>query len=527
MPRQDMRGSQDEGKQILLCLACSPDKEELFGQITQLFNSLQFRLDEQYVVAVEVVPEDNQQLVESAIEGKYEIVCPDSTVWAEQIETKWQQIYGPETSFVDEVAIFAVSPLVIAMRPSSALRLGYPDKPIGWSEILKEAQENPEFRWAHPHIRSTAGLLTAYAEFYVAAGKPGEFSQEHIQNSEVINFVRGLEQRVQQYGPSEREIISHAIREGEWFLDAFVAQERLILSSFREIPRSNHPVIIYPKEGAVWIDHPLILLSHEGFSSAARRAYIIFRDYLLSANVQSLLNLEGFHAAGPYIRSYFSAPPVSLMLSEKLYASSAPVFHSISASVLSSIAENWYTAKHRAAVYLLIDISGSMAGEKLQEAKMGLQAFLNEFGSLDDAVGLITFESSVAEVVPMEPLSRNLSTLEYAISNLSAHRNTAMLDALSMAYDRLHHYYPGDPIRAIIIMTDGLENASKIGVNQLKDKIISGNNTEFPVAIFGLAYGQDADLALLNNLSNVTGGSAMRGTPANIQIVYRRMSTFV
>ncbi|MEK6322885.1 MAG: VWA domain-containing protein [Acidobacteriota bacterium] len=516
-----------ERNEILLRVACSPDKEDLFGRISQHFNSLQFEVNEELLIVVEVTPKDNQEIVESALQGEFSILCPDSTIWAEEIETNWQHTHHLEASLVDELAIFAVSPLVIAMRPSSAQRLGYPKRPIGWSEILREAQENPEFQWAHPHIRSTAGLLTAFAEFYVAAGQPEQFSQEHIQTTEAINFVRLLEQRVQQYGPSEREIISHAFREGEWCIDAFVAQERLVLSSFRGVPERNRPIIIYPKEGAVWVDHPLVLLSHEGVSSTMRSAYRTFRDYLLSADIQSLFNIEGFRAAGPHMRSYFSAPPISPMLSDRLYVSSVPVFHSISAPILGSVAKEWLTAKHRAAVYLLADTSGSMRGEKLEKAKMGLLAFLNEFGSLEDAVGLITFDKSVVEVVPIGPLSRNLSTLEDAISRLAVDGNTSMLDAVSMAYDRLHQRYVDDPIRAIVVMTDGLENASRISAEQLKNDIIRGNNAQYPVAVFGLAYGQDADLPLLNDLSGITGGSAMEGNPGNIQILYRRMSTFV
>ena len=97
-----------------------------------------------------------------------------------------------------------------------------------------------------------------------------------------------------------------------------------------------------------------------------------------------------------------------------------------------------------------------MDGEKLEKAKLGLLDFLNEFVNLNDAVGLITFHSSVDEVVPIGPLSSNLNDLKYAIRELTTQGETTLLDAISMAYDRLHQYYIDDPIRAIVVMTDGI-----------------------------------------------------------------------
>ena len=45
---------------------------------------------------------------------------------------------------------------------------------------------------------------------------------------------------------------------------------------------------------------------------------------------------------------------------------------------------------------------------------------------------------------------------------------------------------------------------------------IHDNNIQFPVAIFGLAYGEDADLQLLTNISRITGGLVMKGNADNI-----------
>jgi len=529
MPLRRIESHNREAGSVLLRLGCSPDKKDILNQLASRFGSFPFSIDDRSI-DLEVIPLESRELVESALQGELGIVCPDSIVRVEQIEDNWRRQENPEHDIVEEITIFAVSPLVIAMHPDSARRLGYPDKEIGWRDLISEAQENPDFKWVHPHVQSSAGILIALAEFHAAADVPEELSESRLRDSDVRNYIRNLEQTVQRYGPSETETITYALGEGEgeWRVDAFVAQERLILSACSRMNESRRPVIIYPKEGSAWIDHPLVLLSQGAASSILKRAYEKLRDYLLSADAQSLLVQAGFHPAGAHIRNYFSKAQVSATLSKKLHTSMAQVLSVPTASMLKSISSSWYTVKRPAAVYLVVDVSGSMGGDKLQEAKRGLLAFVDQFQNPDDAIGLIAFDSRVQEVVPIGPLSVNLQNLRTAIASLGAGGQTALLDAISVGYDRLHRPCPGNPIRAIVAMTDGQENYShQISQDSLVAKITQGNNHGFPVAVFCLAYGSDADLPSLERLSQIMGATTERGTLVNIRQTYERMSTFV
>lgn len=134
MPLRRHESNKREVGSVLLRLGCSPDKNDLLNQLASRFGSFPSCIDDQSI-EVEVIPLEDRELVESALQGELGIICPDSIVRVEQIEDNWRQQEHLEQSIVEEITIFAVSPLVIAMHPDSARRLGYPNKDIGWRDL--------------------------------------------------------------------------------------------------------------------------------------------------------------------------------------------------------------------------------------------------------------------------------------------------------------------------------------------------------------------------------------------------------
>ncbi|HEX9077692.1 MAG TPA: VWA domain-containing protein, partial [Anaerolineae bacterium] len=83
-----------------------------------------------------------------------------------------------------------------------------------------------------------------------------------------------------------------------------------------------------------------------------------------------------------------------------------------------------------------------------------------------------------------------------------------------------------DRINAIVVMTDGIENASNLNLSGLSNKVKRGNQTGVPVVIFCIAYGSDADLNVLGNIADPTGGFARRADPDTIRRLYKILSTY-
>ncbi len=93
------------------------------------------------------------------------------------------------------------------------------------------------------------------------------------------------------------------------------------------------------------------------------------------------------------------------------------------------------------------------------------------------------------------------------------------------AYRRLQQTGDTERINAIVAMTDGRENASRVTLQQLTDEIRAGNR-KLPVVIFAIAYGSDADYKVLEALAQASGGQVRAGTPETIKELYKILSSY-
>ena len=140
-------------------------------------------------------------------------------------------------------------------------------------------------------------------------------------------------------------------------------------------------------------------------------------------------------------------------------------------------AKSWLANKRRTNVDLVVDTSGSMEGEKIDNVKEALATFLDQIKSDEERVGLIEFYNDVTERVKINELKNNRSALVRAVTNLDPGGNTALLDGVAAAYDRLQQLNDPSRINAIVVMTDGKENASAIRLNQLVAKLAARQST--------------------------------------------------
>jgi Ca-activated chloride channel family protein len=141
-------------------------------------------------------------------------------------------------------------------------------------------------------------------------------------------------------------------------------------------------------------------------------------------------------------------------------------------------------------------------------------------------VGLVEFASSVNRVVPMGELGDNRASLESAIRGLQAGGNTALLDGVATAYSQLQQGGDDERINAIVVMTDGRENASSTNLRQLTARIRDGNSRGVPVVIFCIAFGRDADRDVLGAIAEASGGQVREGDLESIEELYRLISTY-
>lgn len=142
---------------------------------------------------------------------------------------------------------------------------------------------------------------------------------------------------------------------------------------------------------------------------------------------------------------------------------------------------------------LVIDRSGSMAGDPLQAAKRGALNFVSSLKA-GDQCAFIAFDDRVEVLADM---TDNKQSLTQRIKSISPGGMTALYDAIAKSVSLLTHV---DGASIIIYMTDGVDTDSKFSLRDLESmNIVEG------ILVYGLGYGS-VERDKLAALSRATGG---------------------
>jgi Ca-activated chloride channel family protein len=194
------------------------------------------------------------------------------------------------------------------------------------------------------------------------------------------------------------------------------------------------------------------------------------------------------------------------------------------------VALDLFTASDDAPVSftILLDGSGSMAlAGKLEGARAALGALIEQKHAGDDFSLHVFSEGAVREVVPF---TEDAARLRRAASEVKPFGKTAFFDALAKMPDRTLQGRNGS--RAIILLTDGIDNASALSEDGLA-KLLEG--VDVPVYPIGLrspgppitpgpgdTLEHILNLEILGRIARVTGGRlAIVDDPAKLSDAVR------
>ncbi len=124
------------------------------------------------------------------------------------------------------------------------------------------------------------------------------------------------------------------------------------------------------------------------------------------------------------------------------------------------------------AVSLVIDTSGSMAQTDPQRLRESVANVFIDYLNPEDYLGVITFNSSVDLVVPMQQLKDNAiraSIKQTLIPKLEGNADTDYKAALDEANKQLQGLFNPDATKIIIFLTDGEPDPDPVNIS---------NNTE-------------------------------------------------
>lgn len=126
---------------------------------------------------------------------------------------------------------------------------------------------------------------------------------------------------------------------------------------------------------------------------------------------------------------------------------------------------------------LVMDVSDSMnSSGKLDSAKAAAHEFISRMRPEDQA-GIVAFNTRVQTA---QDVTSDQGALNSAVDSLTAGNNTAMYDALMVAVDQLQGV---EGRKAIIVLTDGLDNSSSADADDVVDRI---GEAGFSISTVGL-----------------------------------------
>ncbi|MGQ9489199.1 MAG: VWA domain-containing protein [Anaerolineae bacterium] len=516
-----------------LVIAYSPEKAALIQELAAKFNAEKQRTPDRQLMQVRLVELTPEEMLNRVLAGEpeFQALTPDSSLWLDQLNRRWLQTQAVTPGAIaprltGEPVRYAISPIVIAAWEDVARGLGWPDRPVGWKTLQTRAQQDGNFRWSHPSTAYASGLLATLAEFYVGAGVQRGLTAELAQDPKTIEFVSAIEKTVKFYGEAELAVIRRVAQEGPKSLDAFIVSEQLVVAFntgvFGRPP--SRLVAIYPIEGTLWADHPLALLETAEVTANQRRTFQALREFLTRSESQTLILRAGYRPADLSIS--LSGPASPLTAANGVDPAQPQTTLQLPPPDVVQVVQNvWTLTKRKTNVMLVVDTSGSMAGEKLANAKAALRTFLAQIPGDQERVGLVEFNSGVVNIIELDTLAVNRALLSETVDGLQANGNTALLDAVRVAYGRLQRQADPERINAIVAMTDGKENASTVSLRQLTAEIRAGNRN-LPVIIFCIAYGWDADYQVLQALADASGGQVREGTTETIRELYKILSSY-
>ena len=178
---------------------------------------------------------------------------------------------------MDHIRPIVRTPMVIFTYRGMAECLGWPERLVGWADIIALAEspagwatcptarldwgEKPLVVFADPAVSSTA-LSTLQILHVVAAGKPAEqLTMADTENPKVRDFVRRFHAIVDHYS-SDTQDVQTAMRRGPRFVHFSPVEEYNIPWFYQgrvNAKPGSKVVAIYPEEGTVWHDNPFVV----------------------------------------------------------------------------------------------------------------------------------------------------------------------------------------------------------------------------------------------------------------------------
>jgi Ca-activated chloride channel family protein len=412
-----------------------------------------------------------------------------------------------------------LSPVVVGVRKSAADRLGWGGgAKVGWHDIAKAAAAG-QFHFAMTSAAASNSGFSALVGLASALAGGQALDTATVDAAGVRGFFTG-----QALTAGSSGFLSDAYVRDQDRLDGMVNYESVLMALNASGKLHDPLVLVYPSEGIVTADYPLMLLN-----SGSRGAYGKLVDYLRRPAVQRKIEQVTFRrpaVPGVPLEGGF---PSGLLVEAPFPANLA---------VVRRLLDDYQTQLRRPAhtVYVL-DLSGSMGGDRLDRLKAALAglagadtSFTGHFARFAprEKVTLVTFSDDVIDtknfdVDSSDPNSAGLVAVRQTVGGFQAGGNTAIYTALQHAYQVAATARTNDAgsFVSIVLMTDG-ENNRGVTSEEFLRGVRALPPDQAGIHVYAVLFG-GADPKALQAVADATGGRVFDARTADLAGVFKEI----
>lgn len=413
------------------------------------------------------------------------------------------------------------SRVALGVKESKARALGWDHTAPSWSEVT-EAVKSGSFVYAMTNpTSSNTGMSVLFAVAVSLAKKTEDLSASEVDRNGLKNFLSG-----QKLTAGSSGWLADAYVREQDSIDGLVNYEAVLLRLNERGDLREKLTVIYPRDGVISADYPLMLLDPQ-----KRAAF----DRLVAA-----LKGPGFQSQAlerAYLRPSDPTIHHAPKLSDDVVVELAfPNNLTVIDAVLSA-----YQAELRrpaTSIYLL-DVSGSMRGERIARLKAALE-LLTGVDAQGSAARYARFQAR--EHVMLIPFSnqpqkaqrfnfekdsskeRTEAALRDFVENLQAGGGTAIYSALDLAYDLAYQELSREPGRlvSVVLLTDGQNNLG-LPYPEFRARWAgrSAGGAD-PIRTFPILFGEASSVQLAD-IASLSGGRVFDGLHTDLREVFREI----
>jgi Ca-activated chloride channel family protein len=413
-----------------------------------------------------------------------------------------------------------LSPVVLGVKRTIAQSFGWANNPnVTWADIATKVKAG-QFHYAMTNpAASNSGFSAMIGVASALSHSANALTVSDINTKALHDFFQGQALTAGSSGWLAETYVRDQDR-----LDGMINYESVLLSLNRGTQLREPLVLIYPKEGIVTADYPLVLLS-----DAKRPLYTKVVAFLRSKEMQDTIMQATFRRPVNPDVTLSSAFPTNLIV-DLAFPSDREVIDRLLFSYLND-------QRLPAHSFFLLDVSGSMRGPRLDQVQTAINTLCGADSTLTgrfarfqnrEQVSFVTFSTDVHgrddfALPDSGSIAPAVQAIEQYGAGLQAGGQTALFTSLKAIYDMADSARRADSKRyySIVVMTDGESNRG-MSWQDFRDYYSGLPPDQRGIRVFPIVFGE-ADQSQLQAIADLTGGRLFNGNTGALASVFKEI----